>query len=339
MAVIPKVVLEDAETLRLMQQMLDQGFVLVSQGKVRDTYHHPDLPESRVQLASMRASIFDFVLPVLIPGKGEILTALSHFWMTILSWHPNHLVRSTQVPRYNGAYDLAQRWKGFPLKSSLLVQELDMLKFEMIFRHHLGGSVWKSYEETGVVAGHKLPAGLKRWERLDQPLFTPSTKEEFGHDENITVAQYLLRGGQRHVDMLQAFYMDAYEFAAARGILILDSKFEISEDGDLGDEVLTPDSSRFTTVEDWEAAQREARDPFFYDKQWLRIWGMTVKTPFGVIGINKLDPRITEHVEFVHSLKVPRRLVRDTASRFHDIFYRLTGEHLRDYQRMAMGVA
>ncbi|MEN9327680.1 MAG: Phosphoribosylaminoimidazole-succinocarboxamide synthase [Candidatus Parcubacteria bacterium] len=323
-----------------------RGFKLIHQGKVRDTYVNVNHPDRLLVIATDRISIFDFVLPTLIRGKGEVLTALSHFWLTvILSQWPNHLIPSVLAPRFNAAYDLAEdfnfRGSEFPLTRSLVVKRQNMQPFELIFRRHLGGSVWNTYQNTGAIGGHTLPAGLARWARLDQPLFTPSTKEEVGHDLNITADQYLAAMGSEgqaaHHALLHA-YNKAYDYAYERGILILDTKFEVGSPFVFADEVLTPDSSRFTTVEEYAKAIAGGHDPVFYDKEPVRIWGRSVETPFGVTGINNLNPANPDHVAFVHSLEVPSHIEYDTTKRYWKIFYMLTGEDIDDYHRRAMGL-
>lgn len=139
--------------------------------------------------------------------------------------------------------------------------------------------------------------------------------------------------------MLKNFYTIAYSFAEKRGILILDTKFEGSSAlGIIGDEFLTPDSSRFCDAYDWKEAMATGRKPKFLDKQFVREWAMTKETPFGVTGINKLDPSNPEHVAFVHSVPVPQEIIAATTEKYLEIFYRLTGLHLSEYQKKMMGV-
>lgn len=191
-----------------------------------------------------------------------------------------------------------------------------------------------------MAGGHSLTPGLAKWSRLDRPLFTPSTKAESGHDKNISANEYFAAMGQdgyNCASMFEKAYSIAYEYAEARGILILDTKFEGLTM--LADEVLTPDSSRFTTVEDWELAMKEGRDPIFYDKEPVREWGRTVQTPFvnrngkSIIGLHKLDPEDPAHLEFAHSVAVPPEVVQQTTARYLDIFEKLAGESLEDYQQ------
>lgn len=299
---------------------------LVYQGKVRDTYRLPYGDDSLLLLcATDRLSIFDFVLNTLVPHKGEILTALTEFWFTeIISEFPNHLIPSIACPEKNYAFDLKETFSDIPLNRCLAVEEVEIPPYEMIFRHHLGGSVYKEYEKTGMAGGQNLPAGLPKWSCLDQPLFTPSTKSKDGHDVNISASDYyeaMGEKGRESVKMFKDAYEKAYAFAREKGIIILDTKFEGLDI--VADEVLTPDSSRFTTEEDWKKAIREKRDPIFYDKEVVRQWGKTVKTPFGTTGIHTLDPENSEHVAFVHGLEVPAEIIEETSRRYFSIFYRI----------------
>ena len=300
---------------------------LINQGKVRDTYRLPYGDDSLLLLcATDRLSIFDFVLNALVPDKGEILTTLTEFWFTeILAEFPNHLMSSIAYPGKNYASDLKEIFSDIPLNRCLAVEEVEIPPYEMIFRHHLGGSVFKEYQETGKAGGQKLPGGLPRWSYLDQPLFTPSTKSKDGHDANISASDYyeaMGEKGRESVIMFKDAYTKAYTFAREKGILILDTKFEGLDI--IADEVLTPDSSRFTTVEDWRKAMLEKREPIFYDKEVVRQWGKTVKTPFGTTGIHMLWPKNPEHVAFVHGLEVPAEIIEETSRRYLEIFYRLT---------------
>ena len=161
------------------------GYKMSHQGKVRDTF---DLGREFLVSASDRVSIFDVVLPFEIPRKGEVLTALTHFWLThVLSDFPHHLLKSAKHQTANAAIDL--HLPNLDVRRCLVVNKFELQPFELIFRHHLGGSVRKQYEKTGIVAGQELPPGIPQWGFLDVPLFTPSTKEENGHDINITIRQ------------------------------------------------------------------------------------------------------------------------------------------------------
>jgi len=345
MAHIPNIVstgpLMRGQPSQRVQDYLERlGYTRVHQGKVRDTYEHSDLPDILCVVATDRLSIFDFVLPEYVERKGEVLTALTHFWLTdVLKDIPNHLIEPPSLP------------EDFPLERCLFVRKLAMQPFELIFRSHLGGSVWKQYLADGTVAGQKLPEGLQQWQVLGEPLFTPSTKADIGHDVNISTQQYLDAMGVMGLDTIEwcrRAYMIAYEYAKKRGILILDTKFEASTAPFcLADEDLTPDSSRFTAVEDYEVAMVEGRDPIFFDKQPIREWGKTVETPFVntdkndgslIVGINSLKPEIYEHRNFVDGLDVPISVLEDASSRYLKIFEMLVGIPLSEYQQTRMGV-
>lgn len=308
---------------------------LIHQGKARDIYQLD--AKTLLMVATDRISIFDFVLPALVPQKGDVLTALTHFWLkrVLLNIIPNHLVDCNQYPSRNLAFVLHKFFPEIQPRRSLAVCKTNIMPFEMIFRHHLGGSVYKNYQKTNV----------PKWTRLAMPLFTPSTKAESGHDINIPAIEFYQQtgeAGRRAVDMLRAAYRKTYDYAEQRGILILDTKFEYGLDkhGNLlvCDEALTPDSSRFTTVEDWETAMKEGREPIFYDKEPVRQWGKTIETTFTdgggekVVGINNLDPANLDHVDFVHSLEVPQHITTETTKRYKQIFKMLTKMELEEYQ-------
>jgi len=241
---------------------------LINRGKVRDIY---DLGEQLLIVATDRISAFDVVMPNPIPGKGRILTQLSKFWFSLMeSLVPNHLI-ATEVKDFPVAchpyeQDLAGR--------SMLVKKAAPLPVECIVRGYLSGSGWKDYQQTGRVCGITLPKGLKESDRLDQPLFTPSTKAEAGtHDENIPVEEVVRKLGTVVADRLAAVSLAVYEKARRlgeeKGIIIADTKFEFGfRDGTLLliDEVLTPDSSRF-----WPRDRYRPGGPqVSFDKQFLR---------------------------------------------------------------------
>jgi phosphoribosylaminoimidazole-succinocarboxamide synthase len=241
---------------------------LINRGKVRDIY---DLGEQLLIVATDRISAFDVVMPNPIPGKGRILTQLSKFWFSLMaSLVPNHLI-ATEVKDYPAScqsyeLDLAGR--------SMLVKKAAPLPVECIVRGYLSGSGWKDYQQTGRVCGITLPKGLKESDRLDQPIFTPSTKAEAGtHDENIPVEAVVRKLGPAVADRLAEVSLAVYERARRlgeeKGIIIADTKFEFGfQDGRLLliDEVLTPDSSRF-----WPRDRYHPGGPqVSFDKQFLR---------------------------------------------------------------------
>jgi phosphoribosylaminoimidazole-succinocarboxamide synthase len=326
------------------------GLTRFHQGKVRDSWRVPGLNNAFLVVATDRLSIFDFVLTCVVPRKGEVLTALTYFWMTqVLKNFPNHLRPSEIKPGHNYIHDVAALFSGIPLRRALVVQQMLPPEFELIFRHHIGGSVYKRYLETGRVWDYELPAGLPKWSKLDSPIFTPSTKAATGHDVNISPAEYYQKSGEegrKAAELVGQAYAVGYSYAAERGVLILDTKGEARRLIDataeaspvIGDEFLTPDSSRFVLRKDFEVALAEGREPDFFDKEPVRILGRGVETPWGV-GIHKLDPENDEHLAFVDDLEVPADIIAQTSERYLDIFAMLTGKDLDTFQREDMGIA
>ncbi len=241
-----------------------------SQGKVRDLY---DLGDRLLIVASDRISAFDVVLPDPIPYKGEVLTKLSLFWFELLGdIVPNHLL-STDVADLPSEF---QRYSDELRGRFMLVRKANVFPVECIVRGYLAGSGWKEYQTSGTVCGIALPEGLRESDRLEEPLFTPSTKAEIGeHDENISFERMVEIVGKEPAEELRsasiAVYLNARDHAAGRGIIIADTKFEFGLiDGvtTLIDEVLTPDSSRFWPADDYEPGRGQAS----FDKQYVRDW-------------------------------------------------------------------
>jgi len=241
-----------------------------SQGKVRDLY---DLGDKLLLVASDRISAFDFVLPDTIPYKGEVLTKLSLFWFELLAdVVPNHFLSADVADLPEQFVPHAEWLRG----RFMLVRKASVYPVECIVRGYLAGSGWKEYQQAGTVCGIPLPGGLIESSRLDDPIFTPSTKAEIGdHDENISFDRMVEIVGTTIAEELRdksvAVYAKAREHAASRGIIIADTKFEFGEiDGrvTLVDEVLTPDSSRFWPADSYEPG---AGQPSF-DKQFVRDW-------------------------------------------------------------------
>ena len=349
--------LQDDELTLYLKSM---GLERISQGKVRDTWSLKNLlkhNEYLLVIATDRISIFDYVLKPFIPKKGEVLTATTHFWLNNLDGIVHHLIDSEYEEGLNYAYDLRQEYLGkLPIERCLVVKNLTgkMYPAELIFRQHIGGSVFKDYQKTGIVAGQELPLGLPKWAKLDEPLFTPSTKAEVGNDVNVTADDFfngmeilgLKEEAENFVLMISQAYQMAYCFAEEKGILIMDTKFE-GGGGVIADEILTPDSSRFVLKSDWYKALKEGRDPKFLDKQPVRDWGATVPTPFfdangdQIIGINNLKSDSSEYekyIEFVQTVEVPENVISDTTKRYTSLIRRLTGMSLKDYQVQKMGV-
>jgi phosphoribosylaminoimidazole-succinocarboxamide synthase len=261
-------------------------------GKVRELYALDD--ERLLLVASDRISTFDVVLPTEIPDKGRVLTGLSAFWFartqTICA---NHLLAIREDGR------------------STECRRLEMLPIECVVRGYLAGSGWKDYTQTGAVCGHLLPAGLEMSAELPEPIFTPATKAATGHDENIDREQAAeLVGADRLAEVERvsiALYRFACEHARSRGILIADTKFEFGLDRDgtlvLGDEALTPDSSRFWPADEY----RPGGSPPSFDKQFVRDYCETLGWP-------KTDP----------GPEVPEEVAAGTRARYVEAFERLT---------------
>jgi phosphoribosylaminoimidazole-succinocarboxamide synthase len=243
---------------------------LFSKGKVRDTYVVDD--DRLLMVATDRLSAFDYVLPTGIPDRGKVLTQLSIFWFSQThDFQENHLI-SGQVP------DLpeAVRGRGSELAGRfMIVRRAKRIDIECVVRGYLAGSAWAEYEKTGTLAGEELPKGLQQSQKLAAPIFSPATKEETGHDENITFERMQEEIGAGLADELRDRSLELYRFAAdfaeKRGLILADTKFEFGMIGDrviLIDEALTPDSSRY-----WDAATHHpGGSPDSYDKQFVRDW-------------------------------------------------------------------
>jgi len=243
---------------------------LFMRGKVRDTY---ELGSDRLlMVATDRISAFDHVLPNGIPDRGKVLTQLSIFWFSQTdTFQPNHLV-SGMVP------DLPPALKNYREELAgrfMIVRKAKRIDFECVVRGYLAGSAWKEYQERQTLAGEKMPPGLRQSEKLAYPTFSPATKAESGHDENITFDQMKKELGDELATKLRDASLELYkyasEFSARRGLILADTKFEfgvVGEDVILIDEVLTPDSSRY-----WDGATyRVGVTPEAYDKQFVRDW-------------------------------------------------------------------
>ncbi|HET7567542.1 MAG TPA: phosphoribosylaminoimidazolesuccinocarboxamide synthase [Gaiellaceae bacterium] len=264
----------------------------VASGKVREIYELDD--ETLLLVASDRISTFDVVLPTEIPDKGRVLTGLSGYWFTLLdAIVPNHM--------------LAIRDDG----RSMECRKLEMLPIECVVRGYITGSGWKDYKATGEVCGHRLAEGLQESQQLPQPIFTPATKAQTGHDENITREQAAELVGEelfRQVEEVSIrLYTTAAEHALRAGIIIADTKFELGLDPEgnlvLGDEALTPDSSRFWPGDSYEAGR--GQDSF--DKQYVRDYCETT-------GWDKTYP----------GPELPDEVVQATRAKYVEAFERLT---------------
>ena len=244
------------------------GLTLFNRGKVRDIY---DLGDNLLLVASDRISAFDVILPTLIPDKGKILTALSVYWFNVIKdILPHHLI-TTDVDQFPAA---CQPHKAKLEGRTMLVKKSLPAPVECIVRGYLAGSGWKDYQKTGAVCGIPLPKGLVEAARLDEPIFTPSTKAPVGaHDVNITFDEMVTKVGKKRSEKMRdatvAIYSRARALAETKGIIIADTKFEFGIEGDeiiLIDEVLTPDSSRFWPMAGYEPG----KTPDSFDKQFVR---------------------------------------------------------------------
>jgi phosphoribosylaminoimidazole-succinocarboxamide synthase len=243
------------------------GLKLLRRGKVRDIYEYGD---KVLLIATDRLSAFDVVLPTAIPWKGAVLTQLSRFWFDMMQdIVPHHLI-SADIDTFSE--DL-QRYRNVLQLRSMLAVKAEMLAVECVARGYLAGSGWKEYQESGTVCGITIPPGLREGDRLPEPIFTPSTKAESGHDLNITFEEAVQIVGRENAEKIRDFtlriYNRAAEYALPRGIILADVKFEFGiYNGKiiLCDELLTPDSSRF-----WQrAGYRPGRPQPSFDKQYIR---------------------------------------------------------------------
>jgi phosphoribosylaminoimidazole-succinocarboxamide synthase len=286
-----------------------KGLKLARRGKVRDIYEYGD----RVLLvATDRISAFDVVLPTPIPMKGAVLTQLSQFWFDMMrDIVPNHLI-STDVDQF--PEDLRQHRDVLRLRSMLSVKA-DMFAVECVARGYLAGSGWKEYKESGTVCGIPIPAGLRECDKLPEPIFTPATKAESGHDLNITFDEAAKIVGQDNAEKLRdltlKIYRRAADYALPRGIILADVKFEFGVyDGGiiLCDELLTPDSSRF-----WQrSAYRPGKPQPSFDKQYVRDYLEQIK-------FNKQPPGPV----------LPPAVIKGTTDKYLEAYRLLTGKSLR----------
>ncbi|HKX14302.1 MAG TPA: phosphoribosylaminoimidazolesuccinocarboxamide synthase [Propionibacteriaceae bacterium] len=271
---------------------------LIRQGKVRDVYADGD---DLILVASDRVSVYDVVLPTPIPDKGAILTQLSLWWFgQMADLVPNHVLGENVPPE----------WKGRAIRC----RRLDMVPVECIARGYLAGLGLQSYRATGSISGVKLRPGLREADQLSEPVFTPTTKAEAGHDEFMTMAQVRNLVGAKNAGDLEQLTLRVYkrgaEIARERGVIIADTKLEFGLDATssliLADELLTPDSSRFWKVSDYEPG----RSQWAYDKQYLRDWSSSLQD------WDRTYP----------GPPVPPDVVVETRARYVEIFEQLTGE-------------
>ena len=271
---------------------------LIRQGKVRDVYADGD---DLILVASDRVSVYDVVLPTPIPDKGAILTQLSLWWFgQVADLVPNHVLTE----------DVPPEWKGRAIRC----RRLEMVPVECIARGYLAGLGLESYRSTGAISGIRLPPGLVEADRLPKPIFTPTTKAEIGHDEFMIMEEVADAMGETTANDLErltlAIYSRGAEIARERGVIIADTKFEFGRDAAgkliLADEVLTPDSSRFWKVSEYQPGRAQ----WSYDKQYLRDWSSS----------------LGDWDRTYPGPAVPPEVVRETRDRYVEIFERLTGE-------------
>jgi phosphoribosylaminoimidazole-succinocarboxamide synthase len=288
-----------------MEEILETNLPFpVRRGKVRDVY---DLGDSLLIVATDRISAFDVILPNGIPTKGKILTALSNFWFRHFERQIENHIISTDYKTYPQPI---QQYKGEIKGRSMLVKKAKVVPIECVARGYLAGSGWKEYHKTQCVCGIRLPSRLKQCDKLPNPIFTPATKEQAGHDINISFAEMSERVGSALAEELREktlrIYTQAAAYAAERGVIIADTKFEFGQLPDgrviLIDEVLTPDSSRFWPADEYEPGH----DQPSFDKQFVRNWLESREW-------NKTPP----------APKLPFEVIEGTRKRYLEAYHRL----------------
>ncbi len=292
----------------------DLPLELIATGKVRDIYALDD--ERLLFVTSDRISAYDVVMNEQIPDKGRVLTGMTKFWLERASGVPNHLISMSVTDLPEEAKPFADDLNG----RFMIVRRLNMMPVEFVVRGYLVGSGWSEYKRNGTIAGMPLPEGLREADKLPQPLFTPATKAVTGHDENISEdAAGEILGEARMAearDLAIELYKSGADYAAGRGIILADTKFEFGVDPDgkvvLADEVLTPDSSRFWPAEEY----KPGTNPPSFDKQYLRDW-------LSGLDWNKEPPPPT----------LPDDVITGTRSRYLEAYQKITGQAFDDYLR------
>jgi phosphoribosylaminoimidazole-succinocarboxamide synthase len=286
---------------------------LLARGKVRDNYAVGD--DRILMVASDRISAFDVIMGEAIPGKGELLTQMALFWFGKLGHIcPNHL--TGEAPESVVRADEVAQVKG----RSMLVKRLQPIPVEAVVRGYLAGSGWQEYQENQAVCGVKLPKGLKNASKLPEPIFTPAAKAAVGdHDENITYEQVVEMIGASLAEKIKtvsiALYETARDVAAAKGIIIADTKFEFGLDANhnlvLMDEVLTPDSSRYWPADSYAQSFKDGTNPPSYDKQFLRDWLETAQVQGKPWSKSPPAPHL------------PQEVIAQTAAKYQEAWERL----------------
>mgnify|MGYP000891930209 FL=1 len=293
------------------RELIIPGMTPIKKGKVRTIF---EIDQNRLLfVASDRISAFDVVLPTPIPGKGSILTQISNFWFEKLKHVCPHHVLTTSFDDFPAPFKAFRDQLEF---RSVIVKKARILPFEFIVRGYISGSLWKAYQRNERPGGIHLPPGLRESGLLPEPLFTPTTKAESGHDEPVSEADVARELGHERSEQIRKISLEIYKsasaYALARGIIIADTKFEFGVCGDdliVCDELLTPDSSRFWPCDTYEPGKPQES----FDKQYVRDYLETLswdKTPPGP--------------------ELPDEIIQRTAQKYHDAYLNLTGKTLKD---------
>ncbi|NTW15622.1 MAG: hypothetical protein HGA38_04645 [Candidatus Moranbacteria bacterium] len=333
------------QSIEIIRRFSEAGLPHVGSGKTGELFENPRYPDYLLMYRTDRVSIFDFVLPTPVPGKGSVLTAMPILWLL-----------------YGGISDVLKKFDGHHIAQfgsvvddflpnalhsdreiqtrTLVIRRFQKPQIESIVRGFLTGSGFDSYDRTGAVCGHNLPSGLHDGSRLPFPIYTPTTKADSGHDEHVDYLTTRKRYGIEPENLSIKLFEAASRYAETRNLLIADAKFELSG-STLIDEFLTPDTMRIWKTSDWKAAQTKnpPKAPGGYDKQYLREWGKSVSTPFRddsglpIVGVHRLDPENPEHIEFVSSLLVPEKVIAKTSDLYHELPELLFGISLDTFWR------
>ncbi len=277
----------------------------ISSGKVREIYEVDN--DKLLLVVSDRVSAFDYILPSPIPNKGKVLNQISKFWFDSLKDVVTNHVISTDIKDFPEEFQ-TEEFEG----RSMLVKKLKMIPVECIVRGYITGSGWKSYQNNGTICGITLPQGLQESQKLPEPIFTPTTKAQEGHDENISFEEVCNLIGKDLAENLRKTAIEVYkkgaEYALTKGIIVADTKFEfgVDENGNLvlGDEVLTPDSSRFWPANDYQVGKGQKS----FDKQYLRDW----------IKSTGYDPEA--------GTPIPEDVITTTSNKYKEAYEMLTGK-------------
>lgn len=291
---------------------IDLPLKLFKRGKVRDVF---EVADQLLIVSTDRISAFDYILPSLIPDKGKVLNQISAFWFRYTQeWFPNHIVcaQPETLPEFKDFAPIIA-------KRSILTRKLETFPIEAIVRGYIVGSGWKTYQKTGEICGIPLPAGLKFGDAFPEPLFTPTTKADTGHDEDISFATMCDTIGQKYAEKIKELSISLFKkvsaYAREKGIIIADTKFEFGKDEQgniiLIDEIFTPDSSRFWKVEDYEKAHALDQEPSSYDKQFVRNYLLQ----------SSWDKQSTPP-------PLPAEVITKTREKYLEIFQLLTGNPL-----------